>query len=121
MPILNQAFDFWFAEKYFEPSWKSGLVKTEPAGLVSLPLHMCVCTRVCVHMDACVSVCVCVCVHACACVCVPEVWKTYHLHTSKIIRIFDFTSQLLLTSHLSYSKSQVHQISFWVMEGIHTS
>ena len=30
--ILNHAFDFWLAEKYFEPSWRSSLVKTGPAG-----------------------------------------------------------------------------------------
>ena len=33
-PILNHAFDFWLAEKYFEPSWISGLAKIEPAGPV---------------------------------------------------------------------------------------
>ena len=33
-PILNYAFDFWLAEKYFKPSWKSGPAKTQPVGLV---------------------------------------------------------------------------------------
>ena len=37
-PTLNHAFDFWLAEKYFQPSWKSGPAKTGPAGLVPLPL-----------------------------------------------------------------------------------
>ena len=37
-PILNHAFDFWLAEKYFEPSLKSGQAKTKPAGPVLPPL-----------------------------------------------------------------------------------
>ena len=39
-PILSHAFDFWLAEKYFEPSWKSGLAKTELAGPVPLLLNI---------------------------------------------------------------------------------
>ena len=39
-PILNYAFDFWLAEKYFEPSWKSGPAKTGPAGPVPSPLPL---------------------------------------------------------------------------------
>ena len=39
-PILNLAFVFWLAEKYFGPSWKSGLAKTEPTGPVLQPLLM---------------------------------------------------------------------------------
>ena len=38
-PILNHAFDFWLAEKYFEPFWKSDPAKIGPAGPVPLPLH----------------------------------------------------------------------------------
>ena len=37
-PILNHAFDFWLAEKSFEPSWKSISAKTGPAVPVPLPL-----------------------------------------------------------------------------------
>ena len=37
-PILNCAFDLWLAEKYFEPTWKSGSAKIGPARLVPLPL-----------------------------------------------------------------------------------
>ena len=37
-PILNHAFDFWLAEKYFEPSWKSGSAKTGTPVPVPLPL-----------------------------------------------------------------------------------
>ena len=37
-PILNHAFDFWLAEKYFKSPWKSGPAKTRPAGLVPPPL-----------------------------------------------------------------------------------
>ena len=39
-PILKHAFEFWLAEIYFEPAWKSGLTKTGPAGLVLLPLYI---------------------------------------------------------------------------------
>ena len=39
-PILNHAFDFWLAEKCFEPSWKSGMAKTRLAGPVPLPLNI---------------------------------------------------------------------------------
>ena len=37
-PVLNHLFDFWLAEKYSEPSWKSGLAKTGPSGQVPPPL-----------------------------------------------------------------------------------
>ena len=37
-PILNHALNFWLAKQYFEPSWKSGLAKTGPAGPVTPPL-----------------------------------------------------------------------------------
>ena len=37
-PIVNYAFDFWLAKKYFEPSWKSGPAKTRPVGPVGLVL-----------------------------------------------------------------------------------
>ena len=39
-PIVNHAFDFWLAEIYFTPAWKSSLTKTGPAGLVLLPLYI---------------------------------------------------------------------------------
>ena len=41
-PVLNHLFDFWLAEKYFEPSWKKGLAKTGLARQVppSLQQHV---------------------------------------------------------------------------------
>ena len=40
--VLNHLFDFWLAEKYFEPSWKKGLAKTGLARQVppSLQQHV---------------------------------------------------------------------------------
>ena len=38
-PILNHAFDFWLAEKYFELPQKSGPAKTGPAGPILPPLY----------------------------------------------------------------------------------
>ena len=36
--ILNHAFDYWLADKCFEPTWKSGPAKTGPARPVPPPL-----------------------------------------------------------------------------------
>ena len=38
--FLTMHLIFLLAEKYFEPSWKSGLAKTRPAGPFPLPLHV---------------------------------------------------------------------------------
>ena len=37
-PVLNYVFDFWLAEEYFKPSWKSAPAKTGPARPVPPPL-----------------------------------------------------------------------------------
>ena len=53
-PILNHTFDFWLAEKYFEPSWKSSLAKTGLAGPVLLPLLQC--KFCCFHVIYCYAI-----------------------------------------------------------------
>ena len=41
-PALKHSFDFWLAERYFEPSWKSGPAKTGLAGSVPPPCSYCI-------------------------------------------------------------------------------
>ena len=53
-PILNHTFDFWLAEKYFEPSWKSSPAKIGLAGLVLPPLLQC--KFCCCHVVHCYAI-----------------------------------------------------------------